>query len=180
MSTPELDRILDPSYLDGVVDRSTDELRTLRAECEVLEEGVSYVRRLLQGRLDLLRAETERRTDAGDRSTDELARRLGEILGGHESAAGPLQARSTRLRLPPTAAVFEQELDEIADERDLASLASHDTASLAQLVERLSAHERHLSGIRRALFDRIDAVRDELAQRYKDGRATVTDLLDGG
>ena len=44
------------------------ELRTLRRDAQRDEADLSYVRRLLQGRIDILRAELGRRADPGDRS----------------------------------------------------------------------------------------------------------------
>ena len=61
----DLQRVLDPAYLAGLVASSTDDLRTMRAECADLENGLSFVRRLAQGRLDVLAAETERRANGG-------------------------------------------------------------------------------------------------------------------
>jgi hypothetical protein len=179
VAADELDAILAPTYLDDLDALPTDELRRRRAECEDVEEGVSYVRRILQGRLDLLRAELERRDDAGDADAGSLVERLGRILGGDEVGGGAVQARSTRLRLPPKAALFEAQLEAVPDEAELADLPERDSEAVRELVERLTGQERELSAIRRQLFDRIDRLRDELAERYKDGRATVGDLLGG-
>ena len=37
--------------------------------------------------------------------------------------------------------------------------------------------ERHVSGQRRALHERIDALQEELVRRYKTGEASVDSLL---
>ena len=60
-------RVLDPAYLDGLDDRSVDELRAKHAECLELETEVSYVRRLTQARIDILEAELDG-APAADRS----------------------------------------------------------------------------------------------------------------
>ncbi|MEX2504960.1 MAG: hypothetical protein WD378_08920, partial [Egicoccus sp.] len=65
MGRAELERILADDYLDGLQDWPTADLRQARAACEAEEEAVSYARRLMQGRLDILRDELERR-DGGD------------------------------------------------------------------------------------------------------------------
>ena len=156
----------------------TATLRSLRAACETAEEGVSYARRLLQGRLDILRAELGRRQEEdGDAAAGGLLSHLTTILSSDQTPSNPMAARSTRLRVPPTAAAHEAALDAIVDEASLAEVDEHGTDHLEQLVERLAAHERELSGIRRQLFDRIDALRDELARRYKDGSANVSEFL---
>ena len=175
----ELDRILDEEYLDGLEDRSTEELRGMRAECEAQEEAVSYARRLLQGRLDILRAELVRRTEHGDDRARSLLELLPTILAPEQPPSDPLRARATRLRVPPGVEALEAEVDRIVDAATLDDLADHGASELAELVDHLAEHEQYLSRVRRQLFDRIDAVRGELAARYKDGRAVVRDLIGG-
>ncbi len=175
----QLDHILADDYLDGLADRPTDEVRSMRAECEAQEEAVSYARRVLQGRLDILRAELLRRRDDGDDRAEPLLALLPTLLAGDQPVTDPLQARSTRLRVPAGAEQLEADIDRIVDEGTLDRLERHDPAELAALVDRLAEHEQHLSSLRRQLFDRIDAVRTELAARYKDGRAAVRDLIHG-
>lgn len=178
MSDAQLGRILDLAYLEGLDDRSTAEVRTLRAECEDAEEGISYARRLLQGRLDILRAELVRREEKGDGEATTLLGDLASILSHDQHGTmNPMQARATRLRVPPAAEHHERELDRIVDESQLARLHELPVDELAAIVDRLSAHERELSELRRQLFGRIDALRAELARRYKDGRADVSQIL---
>lgn len=175
----ELEEVLDPHLLDDLERRPTGEVRELRAACELAEEGVSYARRLLQGRVDILRAELLRRGEAGDDEAESVLDRLPAILGSDTHATEPLKARAQRVRVPPSAQAYEAMLDEPVGESELQDLEERGTEELEALVDRLGAHERHLSEIRRQLFARIDALRDELAARYKDGRATVSDILAG-
>jgi hypothetical protein len=76
---------IDPAPLDpGSI--SLDELRRLRSELQSQDDVVSYVRRIAQARLDLIRAELRRR-ERNEPSTD-LAAELREILSHHLNA-GP-------------------------------------------------------------------------------------------
>ena len=50
----DLQRVLEPSYVGGLADAPIEQIRAMRAECTELENGASFVRRLAQGRLDLL------------------------------------------------------------------------------------------------------------------------------
>ena len=52
-----IDRILAAEYLDGLDDRSLDDLRTMERDCAEVETEISYVRRLAQARIDILEAE---------------------------------------------------------------------------------------------------------------------------
>ena len=61
-----VDRVLAPDYLVGLSQLSLEEVRARRAEAEQEEVDLSYARRLLQGRVDILRAEQDyRATDGG-------------------------------------------------------------------------------------------------------------------
>src|SRR5687768_14302413 len=93
MASPSerLDRVLAAEYTTGLSDLSLDELRSRRSECQEIELGLSYARRLVQGRLDIIHAELERRS-AGEGPSDlhQLVDRLkeGEMLGDHERPPG--------------------------------------------------------------------------------------------
>src|SRR4051812_18256568 len=73
----ELDRICQADYLGDLAGRPIDALRTMRAECQTVETGLSYLRRLVQGRLDVVTAEIERRAAGGDR--DDLSTLIGKL-----------------------------------------------------------------------------------------------------
>src|SRR5215217_1338650 len=93
-----IDRVLDPRFTDGVERLDLAELRARREEAEAEEADVSYLRRLLQGRLDILRAELERRSAGGDQDVAGLLAGLPAILTddapGTFSAVPRIQLRS--------------------------------------------------------------------------------------
>lgn len=168
---PDPEALVPAATLGELGTLSTAAVRDRREACERAEEGVSYARRLLQGRLDLLRAELARRDDPAAASALDA---LPTILASDQPPTDPSQARAMRLRVPADADAYEAALDRIVVE---AEVGDHAVDELADVIERLAAYEHELSGVRRALFDRIDALRDELAARYKDGRADVSELL---
>ena len=173
LPVPDPEQLLPADLLDALDTLTTEQLRARRVDCELAEEGVSYARRLLQGRIDILRAELDQRDDA---AAADLLGSLPSILADGTARADPLHTRATRLRVPPDAADYEAAIDAYigAEHRDVeAHVEGQQTAQLAPIVDRLAALERELSVVRRALFERIDALRDELAARYKDGRADV-------
>jgi hypothetical protein len=67
-----IDRVLDPRFTDRVDQLGLAKLRTRREETEAEEADVSYLRRLLQGRLDVLRAELARRCRDGTAQVPQL------------------------------------------------------------------------------------------------------------
>ncbi|HVF31586.1 MAG TPA: hypothetical protein VM933_01005, partial [Acidimicrobiales bacterium] len=150
-----------------------------RAECQEVELGLSYARRIVQGRLDIIHAELERRgTGAGPSDASDLVDRLkeGEMLGDHSRPAG--FGRLPTLMAPDVASdEFSTEIDEIADPDSLANLPELDDQAIANLADQLTDLERSLSERRRLVFDRIDTFQAEIVNRYKTGSANPDELL---
>ena len=172
--------MLDPSYVAGLESLPMEELRARRTACQTLEVGLSYQRRMAQGRLDLVGAERNQRAGGanaphvGD-DTEEMVQQLSGVLADRGRAPG--FGRLPQLMAPEAEDVDTAELDAIAGPGALAGLADLDEEALAGLVERLSAYERSVSDQRHELHTRIDALQAEIARRYRTGEATVESLL---
>lgn len=166
--------LVSDELLAALDELDTVELRQLRAACETAEEGVSYARRVLQGRLDILRASLVERDEP---DTSHLLDALPAILADAGQPGSAPRGRSARVRVPADAEAYAAAVDELLAERVLQELDEQPLGEVDRLVEVLLELETVLSGRRRALFERIDALRAELAARYKDGRADVRDLL---
>lgn len=174
-----IDRVLAEDYLDGLAERSTEQLRAMREECELEESGISYARRILQGKLDIVRAEAVRRRDAGSSSAASLLSGLPGILGGDDAHSGGPAVRATRFRVPPEVQHHRRGVDEIADDTVLARIRERSDEELHELVASMSEKEQQLSRTRRALLDRIDTLQQEITDRYKSGAADISELLSG-
>ena len=150
-------------------------LLDLRAERDSLrkhEDAVSFVRRLAQGRVDLVAAVRRHKADGtGAVSVAEIVR----------SGVGP--APSTGSARPPRDTEVSAdhplltEFDALCDQLGFDNMADLDDAGLQALESGLKAFETNQSDIRRQLFDRIDALTAELVRRYRDGDASVDTLL---
>lgn len=128
------------------------ELRTYRDELAAEENRVSYWRRLVQARLDLLLARSGRSSDL---------RRLRDVLSQTRGAS----RRQALLDVAPS--------EDVPPLPDLLALWSadpdpKDEAERATLVERLSAAEQELSAYRTALHVRIDRATGDLIARYSE------------
>ena len=146
------------------------ELRSLRQRLQHEDDAVSYARRVAQARLDLLKSEAARRSDASDAEpTAELRTVLSQHLTG-----GP--ARPPRPTEDLSDHPLAVELDEICSAGGLGHLKELDDAELAALTERIAAFESRVSSDRRARFDRLDALSAELVRRYRDGEADVESI----
>lgn len=170
MSTSELD----PRAL------SLADLRALRVELQHQDDVVSYVRRLVQARVDLVRDEQRRRAGgtsaaSGTHGDDTLTNGLSVVLGAHLTG-GP--ARPPRPADDFSDHPLALELEALCDEVGSTDLPSMTDTELSSYAERLQQFEHARSGERKELFARIDALSAELVRRYRDGEADVAGLLD--
>jgi hypothetical protein len=179
MATAELDRLLDPDYLGDLQSRSMEEVRAMRDECRRAEDGLSYVRRQAQGRLDIVASELTRRAEGkGPSEVADIVDQLPSILGHGVSTSGRIsEVRTTNLEPPAEAAQLLIELEGILHESSLAGLGQITDDELRQLVDRLTEYERLVSDRRRALHDHLDALQAEIVRRYKSGEVSVESLL---
>jgi hypothetical protein len=172
----DIERVTADDYLGDVTALSMDELRSKRAECQAIEVGLSYLRRLAQGRLDIVAAEQVRRSTGGEPlASDELVAGLSDILGEHILAPG--NGRLPQLMSPDLEDLDTNRIDEIAGPGRLSHLGEIPDDGLAELVEGLSSYEAEVSATRHVLHGRIDALQAEITRRYKTGEASVESLL---
>lgn len=162
-----IDAVLDEAWLADLEARPMGDLRELRRQCEVVEERLSYLRRVLHGHLDLLRAEVARRDLGAQGPVTELLASLGE-----PSASTPRSPSHQRL---PTS-LDGIEGDDTPVSADLPDCSDDE---LRVRAEELVAREQHLSATRRAVLERLDRIQAEVVRRYRSGSATVDELLPG-
>jgi hypothetical protein len=171
-----IDRVLDPRFVADVDRLELDDLRKRRGEAEAEEESISYLRRMLQGRIDILRAELLRRTHGGGvRDVAGLVAGLPLIL----SDAGPSSFTAIpKIRMPLPNGKHRRRLERLVSDETIARLPELDVAELTTAVELLSREEEVVSASRRAVQRVVDVLRGELARRYRDGTASVAQLLE--
>jgi hypothetical protein len=170
-------RILEPAYMADLTARPIEQIRAMRAECQEIETGLSYLRRVVQGHLDIVAAEVVRRRDGGE--PDDVAAlvdRLPQILGDHLRAPGTGRLPTTFGPGRPDPEL-EGRLDRIVAGSGIDVLESVADEDLLQARDDLTVLESETSARRRALFDRIDALQAELTRRYRSGEASVETLL---
>lgn len=172
-----IDRILRDDYLGDLTELSTEEVRRMRDECEEEESGISYARRVLQGRLDIIRAEVQRRRESNGDGVERLLAMLPNVLADETRTVSPVDVRPTRHLVPPAVKYHRRDVDRIADDQSLADIRTRSLDELTELTEGLSQKEAEFSQIRQQLFDRIDRLQAELVARYKSGSTDVSELL---
>ena len=173
----DLEQLLDPGYLGDLRARSMEELRAKRTECQSVETGLSLLRRLVQGRLDIVGLELARRAEGGDPADlPSLIARLPEVLSDRTSSpgVGRLPQMMSPGEMPDG---LEAELDGIVSAAQMADLPSLSDDELQAVAEALGGFERRVSEHRRSLFGCIDAIQAEITRRYREGEASVDALL---
>lgn len=164
-----IDQVLDEDFLSDIDEIEMDELRRRRQMAVDVEKELSYYRRLLHGRMDLLRFERRRRTGEEDRS---LIESLAEILSDPSRGDGH-DPRRTILDtdLPPMPETGRREVDAVLGDQVLTKLDSVDDAGLAAALEAVQAIEREISDRRHQVQQVADLLSAQIAERYRSGTA---------
>lgn len=161
-------------WVSDIGSLSDAELKGLIGEFATGEQEISYGRRILHGKIDLLRAELVNRLrarhDAGDEAiTDADVEKLTDLITAAESEAAPGGQLAD--------ADESGQIDTSGSDAfpDLGALTD---AELKELIRKLTDEEREISYQRRILHGKIDILRAELVNRVRtqreEGQATIT------
>jgi hypothetical protein len=170
-----VERITGESYARNLSERSMEELRRMRDECKEGENELSFERRLVHARTDILGAELQRRAGGED---EDLMQRLPDILkvaGGGGDV--PLPSRAPDFSIPRNVDVPRRRVEEIIGEQTLARLHMLRTEEINGIIASLEEHERALSARRKRVHEVMDAIQAEIVRRYKSGEADPTAAL---
>lgn len=147
---------------------SVADIRAQRNALQGEEDAISFVRRLAQGRLDLVQDEQRRRAEGNDEPAGTLADRLAEVFGQQHGGGSARPPRETNV---PADHPLVVELDALCAEFQFESMENIDDRSLAELGNALSMFEKSCSQQRHELFERIDALTAELVRRVRESGA---------
>jgi len=161
-----VDRIKDPAYVDGLVELSLEDLRARRDECLAEREYLSLLRRLVQGRAEILEAELATRDSGEDRGP--LVDRLAQVLSAGEEHHGSSRGEAVRVGLPEEEMLLaRRRVERLVADAGISDPTELDDERLASAVEVLSDEERVVSEDRHEVLRVLDVVQDELKRRYK-------------
>jgi hypothetical protein len=162
-----LDQVLDPEFVSDIDEIELDELRERRQMAVDVEKELSYYRRLLHGRLDLLRFERRRRSGEESRT---LIESLAEILSDPTRGDGH-DPRRTILDtdLPPMPETGRREVDAVLGDHVLANLDTVDDDGIAAALGTVQAIEREISDKRHQVQQVADLLSAQIAERYRSG-----------
>lgn len=170
-----IDIIADPEFTDDISSIGIDELRSRRAMCDDVDNELSYYRRLLHGRMDLLSFELRRRSGEETRS---LIEALPEILAGNEAlSAAPSTGRAVPVEIPDLPETGRRTVDRALSDDFLSRLPDIDQDELEEIQRVLTEVEEEISEQRRLVYDTYEKLQAELTRRYRDGLADIDQLL---
>lgn len=165
-----IDQILDPEFSNDVGELELDELRTRRDFAEEVERELSYYRRVLHGRMDLLAFELRRRRGEEHRTLIEaLPDIIAAGLTGDGLGVGDTRHLSLELDLPKVTG--RRAIDQVLEDDALTRVAEMDEEELAAAQHALTEAESEISVRRRTLHGVIDRLQAEIIDRYKRGLA---------
>ena len=173
-----IDQILGQGFCDGVGDLDLDEVRRRRHLAEQEEVDLSYARRLLQGRLDLLHAQQRALADgtvAGARSDAELAHDLSGVL-----ADGPRDDHGLGRHInvdPSRVGEHRRAAEQAVADLGVSDATSMDADRITAAIEHLTTLENGVSESRHRVQQVMDVLTAEVARRYRTGEASVDDIL---
>jgi hypothetical protein len=140
-----------------------DQLRGYRRELEAEEDRVSYWRRLVHARIDVLEAESG---TGQPLNLDELVRALGDTGSGRtRRALVRFRAADPLPDLPILTEMWVVEVD------------PHDAAAVEDALARLRTAEEQLTTYRRALHGHIDDATRELILRYRENPLAALSVI---
>jgi hypothetical protein len=162
-----IDRITAAGFLDGLGDLPLDELRARRDDCLAEREYLSLLRRLLQGRAEILQAEIDARS-AGTEDRAPLVDRLTAILSGDEHAVTS-RGEAVRVSVPEEELLLaRRRVERLAGDAGISDPAALDDDELEAAVDALVTEEETISETRHEVIVALDALQDELKRRFKD------------
>ncbi|RLK60463.1 aerial mycelium formation protein [Actinokineospora cianjurensis] len=168
-----IDRVLSPEYVEGLAGLGLVEVRARRDDAAQEETDLSYLRRLLHGRIDIVRAEQRRRANGESTSVvDQLAVILADNAVGPATGSGRYQTME-----PSRAEAHRRHVEALVSDADLSDVGALADDRLALALLTYQQEEASVSQRRREVQKVMDLLNDEIGGRYRAGSASVDDLL---
>lgn len=168
-----IDRVLSPDYASEVERHELDDVRELRDEAAQEETDLSYLRRMLHARIDIVHAEQHRRTEGGSTSVvEELVRILSDNAVGPANGSGRYQTTE-----PSRAQAHRRYSEALVSDVDLSDVMSLSAEELDDALRAYTSEEDSVSQRRREVQAVVDQLNAEIARRYREGAASVDELL---
>jgi hypothetical protein len=172
-----LDRVLDASFVADLTAMPLSELRARRLMVDQEEAWLSYLRRMLHGRIDILEATAAVRQDGQDRAGAELD--IAALVSSLAGQMGPGSHQTAGMDVTDSPGAGRRAVERLIARAGLDEHSSMTDAQLDQRLEELRAMEREVSDIRHRVHEVHGQLTTELARRYREGEARPDSALKG-
>jgi hypothetical protein len=167
-----IDLVLGEDFLADLDTAPLDDIRGRRREAEQEDADLSYIRRMLQGRMDILRAELSRRSDGGeDKLVDHLSRILSDVGRADHGLGRYLTVEPSRVD------EHRRAVEQVIADVGVSDVEGHSDDEVRAALARVEDFERGVSEDRQKVQKVMDALTAEVTRRYRTGAASVEDLL---
>jgi hypothetical protein len=127
---------------------------------------------MLHGRMDIVRAEIDRRASPGE---GDLVSRLAQILADPQRTTNG-SGRHITVQ-PSRVDEHRRQVEQVIADAVVSDVSSRSDEELTTSLASLRAHEAEVSDVRREVQQVADACSVELARRYREGLVSVDDVL---
>jgi hypothetical protein len=159
-----IDQVLDPGFSEGLEELEDAEVRRRRDLSRAERDYLSLLRRLLQGRIEILRAEQERRRSGED--SPPVVDRLADILS--EETRGPSRGEAPVMTLSADeVAMARRRVERLVSDASLSNLPGLSDEDLEGSLIRLGEEERSVSDTRGSVMGVHDILQDEMKRRLR-------------
>lgn len=160
-----IDEVLASGFTDGLEGLDEAEVRRRRDLARSEREYLSLLRRLLQGRRDILRDELDRRRTGGE--PQPVVERVVSVLS--EGSRGPSRGEAPMVSVPEEELTLaRRRVERLISDAHLSDLASLSDGDLQAAIERIEDEERGVSDSRARVIEAHDSLQEEMKRRYRD------------
>ncbi len=170
-----IDQIQDPGFLADLGAVGLDELRARRVMCDDLDVELSYYRRMLHGRMDLLAFEMRRRAGEEQQTLLEALPRI--LSEGAYTPQPGLASRAISIEVPDIPSPGRRLIDRALQSDFLSRLPGLSDDEVRDTHTFLAEVEVEISTQRKIVYAALDRLQAELTRRYREGLADPGELL---
>lgn len=164
---PALEQLVSSLGPDEYSALDLESIRVLRSQASANEEAVSYLRRVVQVRLDIVTSELDNRRSGGSPSdVSDLISRLPGLLFDAHTVSGSNRPPSS-LKVPDVSDDLMAMVDAVLPTSQLVALNELSEQEIVALSDETKELESEISATRRRLHGVIDSLGRELAQRFR-------------
>ena len=159
-----IDKVLAEDFSSDLGSLEMDELRARRDLSRAERDYLSFLRRLLQGRRDILRDELRRRETGAE--VGSLVERITAVLS--EGSRGSSRGEAVMVSLPDEEVTLaRRRIERLLSDARLSDVEHLSDDDLRETIERIEGEERSVSEVRGRVLGVHDRLQGELKRRFR-------------